>query len=182
MKPILISEGVYHELCDPEDGDGLCTAQDLKLNFIFALSATVTNVMALPVGKILDIYGPRVCGFIGSGFLFLACGNFISARHLMFRLGPLSHRLHAVGHCRPFVFISCFQLANSFPQRSGTILALLTGSFDSSSALFLIYRLLYQNWYPAASCFQIFHSLSNCTVVYSCLPTHCHAPILPIRP
>ena len=31
LKPILISEGVYHELCDPEDGDGLCTAQDLSL-------------------------------------------------------------------------------------------------------------------------------------------------------
>ncbi|KOG97551.1 Fmp42p DI49_4305 [Saccharomyces eubayanus] len=149
LKPILISEGVYHELCDPEDGDGLlCTAQDLKLNFIFALGATVTNVMALPVGKILDIYGPRVCGLIGSGFLFLACGNFISARHLTSVWDPYVVGYTLLAIAGPFVFISCFQLANSFPQRSGTILALLTGSFDSSSALFLIYRLLYQNRYP----------------------------------
>ncbi|CAI4048715.1 Fmp42p SKDI_13G3510 [Saccharomyces kudriavzevii IFO 1802] len=149
LKPILISEGVYHELCVPEDGDGLlCTAQDLKLNFIFALSATVTNIMALPVGKILDVYGPRVCGIIGSGLLFLACGNFISARHLSSIWDPYLVGYTLLAIAGPFVFISCFQLANSFPQRSGTILAMLTGSFDSSSALFLIYRLLYQNWYP----------------------------------
>lgn len=41
------------------------------------------------------------------------------------------------------MFISCFQLANSFPKNSGLILALLTGAFDSSSALFLIYRIYY---------------------------------------
>ncbi|EJS44178.1 fmp42p [Saccharomyces arboricola H-6] len=149
LKPILISEGVYHELCDPEDVDGLlCTAQDLKLNFIFALSATVTNIMALPVGKILDMYGPRVCGITGSGLLFLACGNFISAKHLTSIWDPYLVGYTLLAVAGPFVFISCFQLANSFPQRSGTILALLTGSFDSSSALFLMYRLLYQNWYP----------------------------------
>ena len=123
-------------------------AQDLKLNFIFALSATVTNIMALPVGKILDMYGPRVCGIIGSGLLFLACGNFISAKHLASIWDPYLVGYTLLAIAGPFVFISCFQLANSFPQKSGTILALLTGSFDSSSALFLIYRLLYQNWYP----------------------------------
>lgn len=157
LKPILISEGVYHELCDPKDGDRLlCTAQDLKLNFIFALSATVTNIMALPVGKILDMYGPRVCGIIGSCLLFLASGNFISAKHLVSLWDP-----HLVGYtllavAGPFVFISCFQLANSFPQRSGTVLALLTGSFDSSSALFLLYRLLYQNWFPTLNVSRFF--------------------------
>ena len=104
--------------------------------------------MALPVGKILDMYGPRVCGIIGSGLLFLACGNFISAKHLASIWDPYLVGYTFLAIAGPFVFISCFQLANSFPQRSGTILALLTGSFDSSSALFLIYRLLYQNWYP----------------------------------
>jgi hypothetical protein len=43
----------------------------------------------------------------------------------------------------PFVFISSFQLSNTFPKYSGLILALLTGSFDTSSAVFLIYRLIY---------------------------------------
>lgn len=44
----------------------------------------------------------------------------------------------------PFVFIPAFQLSNTFPKYSGSILALLTGAFDTSSAVFLVYRLLYQ--------------------------------------
>ncbi len=45
----------------------------------------------------------------------------------------------------PFIFISSFQLSNTFPQYSGLILALLTGAFDTSSAIFLMYRLIYQS-------------------------------------
>lgn len=43
----------------------------------------------------------------------------------------------------PFVFISSFQLSNTFPTNSGLILSLLTGAFDASSIIFLIYRLVY---------------------------------------
>lgn len=48
----------------------------------------------------------------------------------------------------PFIFIPSFHLANAFPQRSGLILSMLTGAFDASSAIFLLYRLLYQNLTP----------------------------------
>jgi multisubunit Na+/H+ antiporter MnhC subunit len=44
----------------------------------------------------------------------------------------------------PFIFISSFQLSNTFPKHSGLVLALLTGAFDTSSAVFLVYRLIYQ--------------------------------------
>ena len=43
------------------------------------------------------------------------------------------------------MFIPSFQLSNTFPKHSGLILALLTGAFDTSSAIFLIYRLIYQS-------------------------------------
>jgi len=46
----------------------------------------------------------------------------------------------------PFIFIPSFHLANTFPRHSGLILSLLTGAFDSSSAVFLVYRLLYQRF------------------------------------
>src|SRR5206468_2462636 len=44
----------------------------------------------------------------------------------------------------PFTYISAFQLSNAFPRNSGLILALLTGAFDASSALFLIYRIVFE--------------------------------------
>ncbi|KXN81030.1 Protein FMP42 [Leucoagaricus sp. SymC.cos] len=36
-------------------------------------------------------------------------------------------------------------LANTFPRHSGLILSFITGAFDSSPAIFLVYRLLYQS-------------------------------------
>lgn len=46
----------------------------------------------------------------------------------------------------PFIFIPSFQLSNTFPASSGLILSMLTGAFDSSSAIFLFYRLAYERF------------------------------------
>lgn len=146
LKPMLIDQGVYHKKCEYSINEGkLCVEQDLSLNLLFTVACMVTNICALPVGSILDSYGPKVTGIIGSfvifiGSLFLKFGNKISFIDCYLT----GYTLLALGG--PFVFISCFQLANSFPKNSGLILALLTGAFDSSSALFLIYRLIYSNW------------------------------------
>ena len=174
LKPILIREGVYAEKChanstaswvtsmgasplvsafvahtNVEARQLPCAAQDLSLNFMFTLAAVVTNVAALPVGSVLDRYGPRVSGVVGALLIFAAA--------LVLRLGAALARQpflarwfdpYSVGYAMlalggPFVFISSFQLANSFPRNSGLVLALLTGAFDSSSALFLFYRVVY---------------------------------------
>lgn len=42
-----------------------------------------------------------------------------------------------------FLFVPSFQLANSFPKYSGLIVALITGAFDASAAVYLIYRIAY---------------------------------------
>ena len=43
-----------------------------------------------------------------------------------------------------FVFLPSFQIANAFPKYSGSIVALITGAFDASAAVFLFYRLAYE--------------------------------------
>lgn len=43
-----------------------------------------------------------------------------------------------------FIFIPSFSMSNAFPKYSGTIVALITGSFDASAAVFLFYRLVYE--------------------------------------
>lgn len=148
IKPILISEGVYKEKCKVSthlDSAIACVDQDLSLNLLFAVACMVTNVSALPVGSILDTYGPKVTGIIGSFVIAIGAVAFLYAPKVQaFDLYITAYTLLALGG--PFVFISCFQLANSFPKNSGLILALLTGSFDSSSALFLFYRVVYFNY------------------------------------
>ncbi|KAF4123335.1 Major Facilitator Superfamily [Geosmithia morbida] len=138
IKPVLKREGAYRDQCP---GDDNSTCVEIHLNLMFTVAAVGTNVAALPVGAILDRFGPRVCGLVGS--VFLASGALLLsyAQHLAFDGFLLGYLLLALGG--PFTFISSFQLSNAFPRQSGLILALLTGAFDSSSAIFLIYRLVY---------------------------------------
>lgn len=144
FKAVLLREGVYSELCSLEGSAEPCIQQDLKLNLLFTIAAGVTNIIALPVGFILDHYGPRICGIVGALWIAVASFTFVWSKQLEDFCDPyvLGYTGLAIGG--PFVFISSFQLANSFPKKSGSILALITGTFDSSSALFLFYRLGYQ--------------------------------------
>jgi MFS family permease len=108
---------------------------------MFTVAAVGTNVAALPIGATLDHYGPRVCGLIGSGLLAIGALLFAFAWQMPFDTYIPGYLFLALGG--PFVFISSFQLSNAFPKYSGLILALLTGAFDTSSAVFLVYRLVY---------------------------------------
>ena len=110
---------------------------------MFTVAAVSTNVVALPVGTILDRYGPRVCGIIGAISITLGALLFAFAEELPLDGYIPGYLFMALGG--PFIFISSFQLSNTFPQYSGLILALLTGAFDTSSAIFLMYRLIYQS-------------------------------------
>ena len=149
LKPILIKEGVYSSLCDTEDPDlpfgKACDSQDLKLNKMFSFGACMTNLSSLLVGRILDTYGPKICSYIGcilitTGSIILSYNEFLYQYFDSYLTGYI---ILAIGG--PFVFISCFQLANTFPRYSGTILALISGAFDTSSAVFLFYRLAYEH-------------------------------------
>ncbi|CAI5755546.1 unnamed protein product [Candida verbasci] len=129
LKPILIDQNIYN-------GD------DLKINLLFTVACMITNLSALPVGSILDSYGAKLTCIIGSIILSIASFSLINGWYL------IGYTLLALAG--PFIFISSFQLANDFPKNSGLVLALLTGAFDSSSALFLIYRIYYFNIYKVS--------------------------------
>ncbi|KAI1142721.1 MFS general substrate transporter [Hypoxylon sp. FL0543] len=136
LKPVLKKEGAYQDICNGGD-----TCVEIHLNLMFTVAAVATNVAALPVGAILDHYGPRVCGIIGAVFLSIGALLMSFAKNLPFDAFLLGYLFLALGG--PFTYISSFQLSNAFPRHSGLILALLTGAFDASSALFLVYRIIY---------------------------------------
>jgi len=145
LKPVLIREHVYRDRCTQDEldrGVRTCFEQETRLNLMFTVAAVGTNVAALPIGAILDHFGPRVCGLIGSLFLTIGSSLFAFAWQLPFD-GYLPGYFF-LGLGGPFIYISSFQLSHAFPKHSGLILALLTGAFDSSSAIFLIYRIIYE--------------------------------------
>ena len=113
-----------------------------RLNLMFTIAAVATNVSALPIGTILDFYGPRVCGIMGS--CFLATGSFLlfCAPYIYRAFDAYMTGYFCLALGGPFIYISSFHLSNAFPARSSFILSIITGAFDASSALFLVFRLL----------------------------------------
>lgn len=80
----------------------------------------------LAVGAILTIIGNLVFGWSSAPF-----DNYVVGFIMLSVAGPL-------------VFLSCFHLSNSFPARSGIILAAITGAFDASSLPYTFYKEAYQ--------------------------------------
>jgi MFS family permease len=145
LKPVLVEQGVYKDKCTQDelrDGVWVCYEQELRLNLMFTVAAVSTNMCALPVGTILDKYGPRIASLVGVFFLTLGALLMAFATDLPFDGYIPGYLFLALGG--PFIFIPSFQLSNTFPKHSGLILALLTGAFDTSSAVLLGFRLIYQ--------------------------------------
>lgn len=142
LKPVLVRQGVYSELCTEEEkqrGVWVCEKQDLRLNFMFTLSAVITNTIALPVGMLMDRAGPRFASLLGA-FFFL-CGNIvfgIGIENTHIDTYYVGFVLLALGG--PLIFLSSFHLSNAFPANSGLVLSFISGSFDASSVPYLIYN------------------------------------------
>jgi MFS family permease len=119
-----------------------CAQQDLRLNLFFVSASTIANVSTLLAGASLDKFGRRACYLISSAFLAIGCILMGSAFAIPKFDGYLVGNLF-LGTGGTFLFVPSFQLANAFPKHSGIVVALVTGAFDSSAAVFLFYRMAY---------------------------------------
>lgn len=145
LKPVLVSQGVYAEMCSAEEQN--CAAQDLKLNAMFTVAAAFNSVCAVAVGYTLDHKGPRACGYIGS--VFIAAGTLLFANAAeMSKVDAYMCGYTLLGIGGTYVFISSFHLMNATPEHAGKVLAAFSGVFDSSAALYMFYRLYYENVNP----------------------------------
>ncbi|KAJ2891554.1 uncharacterized protein MKZ38_000226 [Zalerion maritima] len=151
LKPVLIAEGVYSEFCEVEDGFKAledpgytipCPEQDLRLNLFFVVGSITSNVSSLFAGYIVDRWGRRTCWQVASVFLAAGCillgYSFSIPKFDGYTLGNF---FLAMGGT--FIFVPSFQLCNAFPKYSGAVVALITGAFDASAAVFLFYRMAY---------------------------------------
>ncbi|TGJ87105.1 hypothetical protein E0Z10_g1705 [Xylaria hypoxylon] len=149
LKPILIAEGVYGELCDADSRDENaskripCPEQDMRLNLFFVAASITANVTALFAGYSLDHYGRRTCYVTAA--IFIAAGSVL----LGYAFAIPEFDGYIIGNIMlsiggTFVFVPSFRLANAFPKYSGLIVAIITGSFDASAAVLLLYRLAWE--------------------------------------
>lgn len=143
LKKVLISSGVYSDRCILDTAiDARCVEQEIALNNMFTWAAVGTNVSAFPIGLLLDRFGPRVASLIGSFCILI--GSFgLSLANENLDIYVQSYCILATGGA--FLLLSSFSLASLVPSKSGLIVSAMTGAFDASSGLFLIYRVVYQS-------------------------------------
>ncbi|KAJ4410342.1 hypothetical protein N0V82_009246 [Gnomoniopsis sp. IMI 355080] len=152
LKPILIKEGVYASLCQAsyvtnDESEIPCPEQDMRLNLFFITASITLNVSTVLAGYVLDNYGRRVCYLLSALILFLGGTCMAAAFHFGEKLAGFDGYITGnvlLGLGGTFLFVSSYQLSNAFPRHSGLIVALVTGAFDASAAVFLFYHLAYK--------------------------------------
>ncbi|CAI5716974.1 unnamed protein product [Hyaloperonospora brassicae] len=132
---LLEEEDQYAELC-PVASETMCSAQENRLNLMFAVASIAMNAGALPVGLVLDRVGPcvstAVAAFVEvSGLSFLALSD-----SKTFDMFVPAYALVAFGGC--ITMMASFPASFLIMRHQTAILAAISCLFDGSSAIFLV--------------------------------------------
>ncbi|XP_072281296.1 equilibrative nucleobase transporter 1 isoform X2 [Pyxicephalus adspersus] len=163
---VLKKEKYFQDLCPDTanhttNSTDSCFPQDERYSLIFTVAAFMNNLMTLPSGYIFDRFGTMVTRFIGiscytTATLFIA----LSTPDTGLLLFPALSLLATGG----IIFIlTNMQVGNLFGGQRSTIITFYNGAFDSSSVIFLIVKVLYQN---GISLRTLFLFLSCCSAIH----------------
>ncbi|KAM4611922.1 solute carrier family 43 member 1b [Polymixia lowei] len=153
---MLKNEGFYSHLCIEnetvesnmtswESGDWLsCVEQEEMLNLGFTIGSFLLSAATLPLGILMDRYGPRPLRLIGSSCFAASCAMIAFAAYNPEDLSVLIFVAVSFngfgGICLTFTSLT---LPNMFGNVRSTILSLMIGSYASSAVTFPGVKLIY---------------------------------------
>lgn len=163
---VLKTEGFFSSLCVNATGVNAsqpldCSGQDEQFSLVFTIASFMNNFLTLASGFLFDKFGTTVTRLCAISLYTVA------ALILAFVVPAISNMLFpalsllAVGGI--MLLITNMQVGNLFGSRRSTIITLYNGAFDSSSALFLVIKLLHESGISLRS---IFLFLSACSVIH----------------
>ncbi|XP_074740758.1 equilibrative nucleobase transporter 1 isoform X4 [Strix uralensis] len=147
---VLKDLGYFGDLCQPSATPSPnmtvlpgCSQQDEQFSLVFTIGSFMNNFMTFPMGFIFDRFGTTVARLIAislytGGTLLVA----FSTPELAVLLFPAMSMLSVGGI---LLILTNMQVGNLFGKYRSIIITLYNGAFDSSSAIFLIIKVLYEH-------------------------------------
>ncbi|XP_009461941.1 PREDICTED: solute carrier family 43 member 3 [Nipponia nippon] len=149
---VLKELGYFQDLCEATTTTTLapnwtllpnCSRQDEQFSLVFTIGSFMNNFMIFPMGFIFDRFGTAVARLIAislytGGTLLVA----FSTPELSVLLFPAMSMLSVGGI---LLILTNMQVGNLFGKYRSIIITLYNGAFDSSSAIFLIIKVLYEH-------------------------------------
>ncbi|XP_025783932.1 large neutral amino acids transporter small subunit 3 [Puma concolor] len=151
---MLQKEGFYSILCSAENATNTtqdeqrewlsCDHQEEMLNLGFTIGSFVLSATTLPLGILMDRFGPRPTRLVGSASFAASCALMALASRDTRVLSPLIFLALSLngfgGICLTF---SSLTLPNMFGNLRSTFMALMIGSYASSAITFPGIKLIY---------------------------------------
>ncbi|XP_028271845.1 solute carrier family 43 member 3a [Parambassis ranga] len=164
---VLKEDGYFIDQCvsDPGGNDTAtradCSSQDEMFSLVFTIASFLNNFMNVVNGYVFDRFGTMITRLLGISLY--TTGTLL----VTFSSAALSELLFPALSCIAvggiLLLLTNMQVGNLFAAHRSTIITLYNGAFDSSSAVFLIIKILYEQGISLRSSFLF---LSLCSIIH----------------
>ncbi|XP_061100565.1 equilibrative nucleobase transporter 1-like isoform X2 [Conger conger] len=168
---VLKEDGYFSEFCVNSTGANNtgaknsvftdCSAQDEQFAMIFTIASFLNSFFAFFLGYVFDRYGTTAARILGislytTGTLLVAVSSPATSSLIL----PATSLIDVGGI---LFLMTNIQVGNLFGRYRSTIITLYNGPYDSSSSIFLIFKVLHEQGVSLRSSFLF---MSSCSVIH----------------